>query len=115
MSRISSSGGSVSSGGSATLNTIYVTVDFGKQGSPYGENVIGSVTQSVAATWVTASTVFTAALYFTTTADHDPEDPYVEELIAFVTSATPGVGFTLETKAPVSTWGKYIVSVTGVN
>lgn len=111
MARIGAAEGSSTSSGT-TVNTTTVSVDFGFSNSPFGE---GDTTLNVVSVpWVTASTVFMCQFIGVTTASHDPEDPMVEDLQAYVTNRTPGVSFTLECIAPQNTFGVYSVQVMGV-
>lgn len=90
--------------GSATATAI---VDFGTQGD--------LVTTTITAPWVTSSSVLSAVDIRGYAPDHLPEDEdvLIEQITARVTTVTPGVGFTVVTHAPNSTWGRYELRISG--
>jgi len=73
----------------------------------------GDASVSVAATWVTASSIIVVSPG-AASADHDAEDALLEGLIASVTDLTAGVGFTLTVHAPSGTWGRYNFNAAGL-
>lgn len=103
-------------GGSA--NTATCTVDFA---NPTGGEQELSGTTTVAASWVTSSTVLTCAIlsvdstgYLGTSLDHDPEDSIVEGITAYALNIVPGVSFDVQAYAANNSWGRYTVNVTGL-
>ena len=73
----------------------------------------GDASVTVAATWVTASSVIVVSPG-AATADHDVEDALIEGLTASVTALTPGVSFEITAHAPYGTWGQYTFNATGL-
>ena len=87
--------------------TAQATVDFANiTGLVEGDTA--SVT--IAATWVTASTIFNCTV-MGGTSQHDLEDPMVEGIVAYVTTVTPGTSFVVEAYAPSGSWGQYLINV----
>jgi len=83
-----------------------VEVDFG---------TVGDVaTASVAATWVTASSVLMCQVAGIANDDHDEEDALLEQITANAYSISPGVGFSVRAHAPNGTWGRYTINVIGL-
>jgi hypothetical protein len=91
-------------------NAVSVTVDFGSVGG--GES--DQVTTTVAAAWVGASTKIVCTPFAVTTADHDPDDYAAEEIVAYATNISAGVGFDVITKAPNGSFGQYVIHCVGV-
>jgi len=83
-------------------NAVQTLVDFGVNQD--------SVTTTVAAAWVTASSVIVCSPMAMATSDHDPEDVYLEELKCYAANIVPGVSFDILTYAPNGTWGRYYVN-----
>lgn len=98
-----------SSSGSATINTVDATIDFGFAGGQEGTNASTTVT----ATWVTSSTTIDCIVLAVDTPDHSAEEAMLEDLEAFATNIVPGVGFDIEVVAPNNTWGRYSVRAVG--
>lgn len=86
--------------------TATVEVDFGAAGD--------LATASVAATWVTASTILICQVSGTSTADHDIEDALLEQITAHAYDISAGVGFSVRAHAPNGTWGRYNINVIGL-
>jgi hypothetical protein len=73
----------------------------------------GDASVTIAATWVTASSVIVVSPG-AATADHDAEDALIEGLTASVTALSAGVGFTITAHAPNGTWGQYNFNAVGL-
>lgn len=91
-------------------NSATAEVDFGFPSGNEGD--IATVT--VAAAWVTGSSVIVVSPLATATADHDPEDYAIEGITAYATNIVDGVGFDIIASAPRGTWGRYNISAIGV-
>lgn len=81
-----------------------VTADFGATADG------NSVTLSVSATSVTASTKIIVSVYDGATDDHDAGDAALERVVAYPTNLTAGVGFDIVVTAPNPTHGKFLVN-----
>jgi hypothetical protein len=95
------------------INTAQAVVDFGNLQSTvtFLEDTTASVT--VAAPWVTASTVFAASP--TDGQDHPTADEAAAEGITFsVGNIVVGVSFDVIAQAPNGSWGKYVIDVIGI-
>jgi hypothetical protein len=68
---------------------------------------------TVPATWITVQGALSVQISPGTSGDHDATDILLERLTAIVTSVTPGVSATVTLHAPNSTWGRYLVTLTG--
>ena len=91
----------VSGAGSVTAE-----VDFG---------AVGDVaTVSVAATWVTASSILVCQVAGIANDDHDEEDALLEQITANAYGISAGVGFSIRAHAPNTTWGRYTINVIGL-
>lgn len=91
----------VSGAGSVT-----VEVDFGAVGN--------EATATVAATWVTASSILICQVASTANDDHDEQDGLLEQITVNAYSISPGVGFSVRAIAPNTTWGRYTINVIGL-
>lgn len=100
----------VGAASTGTANSVSATVDFGFASANEGD----VATTTVAASWVTSSTILVCSFAGVTTADHDPEDPVVESLTAYASNIVAGVGFDVIARAPQNTWGRYQVNIIGV-
>lgn len=90
--------------------TAQVTVDFGHAGG--GESDITSVT--VAAAWVTGSSVILCHAAGVATPDHDAEDAALEGISAVAANLNAGVGFDVIARAAGGGWGRYSINIMGV-
>lgn len=91
-------------------NAVQGTVDFGFPTGKEGD--VATVT--VAATWVTSSSIIVCSVSAETTADHSPDDPLVEGLVAYAGNIVNGVGFDIVCVAPNNSWGRYVINAVGV-
>lgn len=82
-------------------------VDFGA--AAYAPEYDSATVTITGLTWVTISSVIQAWVAMESTADHDPDDIWVENLTAYVGNIVAGVGFDITVRAPQNTWGKYKV------
>lgn len=103
------------SGGSG--NSVTCIVDFAHAIS--GEQDESDIV-TVAASWVTSSTLLRCSGFDTDTTgtsgfgpDHDANDVIVEGVVATVSNIVPGVGFDVQAFAPNQTWGRYQITITG--
>jgi hypothetical protein len=94
------------------LNMVRATLDFGRRGPLYFEND-EAVTTVTGQPWVTATTKLLCQPAMVATADHDPDDVWAEEIIAYATNIVPGVGFDVIATCRNCTWGSYLVDVVG--
>jgi hypothetical protein len=92
------------------LDTATAEVDFGFQSGQ--ENNVATVT--VAAAWVTPSSVIICSPFAVATDDHDPEDYALEGIRAYATNIVDGVSFDIIASANYATFGKYIIKAIGV-
>lgn len=90
--------------------TAQATVDFGNASG--GEADIASVT--VAASWVTNSSVILCTAAGVATPDHDAEDAALENITALAANLNAGVGFDLIARAAAGSWGRYSINFMGV-
>jgi hypothetical protein len=98
-----------SGGGGGTVNTGQVLVDFGA-----GETDI--VQTTVAAGWVTPSSVILCNAVAIDTADHTADEVVVEKIQAYSTNLVNGVGFDIITASAGdsgTSWGKYNINYSG--
>lgn len=93
-----------------TINTATAEVDFGFQSEQEGD--IATVT--VAAAWVTPTSVIICTPLATATDDHDPEDYAIEGIKAYAANIIDGVSFDIIASANNTTFGKYNVQAIGV-
>lgn len=91
-------------------DAVIVEVDFGFQSGQ--ETNIATVT--VAAAWVTSSSIIICSPLATATDDHDPEDYALEGIRAYPTNIVDGVGFDIIVSANDATFGKYNIQAIGV-
>jgi hypothetical protein len=84
----------------SSLNQEVVVANFGTDGD-------GLVTTTVAAPWVTATSIIIVQPAGTATSTHDPDDYGVEGISGYVSNIVPGVGFDLIATARDTTFGKY--------
>jgi len=94
----------------AGYKTATAQVDFGFQSGQ--ENNLTTVT--VAAAWVTPSSVIICSPLATATDDHDPEDYALEGIKAYPTNIIDGVSFDIIVSADYATFGKYNIQAIGV-
>jgi hypothetical protein len=87
-----------------------VTVDFGNANG--GEADLASVT--VAAAWVTDSSVIVCTAAGVATLDHDAEDAALEGIQAVAANLNEGVGFDVIARAPQGSWGRFNINIMGV-
>jgi hypothetical protein len=87
-----------------------VTVDFGNASG--GEADLASVT--VAAAWVTDSSVIVCTAAGVATPDHDAEDAALEGIQAVAANLNEGVGFDVIARAPQGSWGRFNINIMGV-
>jgi hypothetical protein len=87
-----------------------VTVDFGNASG--GEADLASVT--VAAAWVTDSSVIVCTAAGVATPDHDAEDAALEGIQAVAENLNEGVGFDVIARAPQGSWGRFNINIMGV-
>jgi hypothetical protein len=93
-----------------TTNTTQVTVDFGFSGGQEGD--IAKTT--VAAPWVSNSSIFVCNPFAGSTPDHDPDDVIVEAINAYVENIIAGISFDVVAIAPFNSWGRYLINVVGI-
>jgi hypothetical protein len=91
-------------------NAISVTVDFGSVSG--GQSDIA--TASVSAAWVGASTKIVCCPFAVATSDHDPDDYALEQITAYATNITAGVGFDIVATSKNGTFGQYVIHAIGV-
>ena len=91
-------------------NTGQVTVDFGNASG--GEADLARVT--VAAAWVTDSSVILCTAAGVATPDHDAEDAALEGIQAVAANLNEGVGFDVIARAPQGSWGRFNINIMGV-
>ena len=94
----------------ATSNAATAQVDFGFQSGQ--ETNIATVT--VAASWVTPTSIIICSPLATATTDHDPEDYALEGIKAYTTNIIDGVSFDVIVSANYATFGKYNIQAIGV-
>lgn len=94
----------------AGYKTATAQVDFGFQSGQ--ENNLTTVT--VAAAWVTPSSIIICSPLATATDDHDPEDYALEGIKAYPTNIIDGVSFDIIVSADYATFGKYNIQAIGV-
>lgn len=99
----------VANGTSGSGNTESAEVNFGGASDP--EEFSATVT--VAATWVTGTSIIVCSPAAIATADHDPDDYAAEGITAYATNQVAGVGFDIIASAPNGTWGRYIIHAIG--
>ncbi len=87
-----------------------VTVDFGNASG--GEADLARVT--VAAAWVTDSSVILCTAAGVATPDHDAEDAALEGIQAVAANLNEGVGFDVIARAPQGSWGRFNINIMGV-
>lgn len=90
--------------------TAQATVDFGNASG--GESDFARV--SVAAAWVTNSSVILCTAAGVATPDHDAEDAALENIIALAANLNAGVGFDVIARAATGAWGRYSINFMGV-
>ena len=88
---------------SLPTNTGQATVNFGAT-----EN--DSATVTVATASILTASKIVVSVFGGTTADHDPDDVFVEELLAYATNIVNGVSFDIVCKAPNNTFGQFVVN-----
>jgi hypothetical protein len=94
-------------------NTVQVLVDFGFATGLEGDHAATVVT---GLSWVTATSIIACSPAGIATADHDPDDVWVERIQASVTALIAGIGFTVVATAANesgNTWGKYLINCVG--
>jgi hypothetical protein len=95
---------------SSSGNFVQVLIDFGHEvGGGEGD----TATVTVAAAWVTATSIILCNFPAIASPDHDPEDAVIEDLTASAGNIVPGVSFDITAYAPNGTWGRYYVNATG--
>jgi hypothetical protein len=87
-----------------------VMVDFGNASG--GEADLASVT--VAAAWVTDSSVILCNPAGVATPDHDAEEAALEGITAIAANLNEGVGFDVIARAPLGSWGRFNINIIGV-
>lgn len=87
-----------------------VEVDFAHADG--GESDLASVT--VAATWVTNSSVILCNAAGVATPDHDAEDAALEGITAIAANLNEGVGFDVIARASLGSWGRFNINIMGV-
>jgi hypothetical protein len=90
---------------------IQVILDFGHESTP-GEQDWAQTT--VSAPWVTAASILTASYSPMPNLNHDGGDWVYEGLSVTIQNIVPGVSFDVYGYAPLNTWGKFLVNVSGV-
>ena len=95
------------------LNSVRVALDFGRRGPDFFESD-EAVTTVTGQPWVTALTRLHCEPAMVATVDHDPDDVWAEEILAYATNVVPGVGFDVVATCPNGTWGSYLIDVVGV-
>ncbi len=95
------------SGGSG--NFAQGLVDFGHPSGLEGD----TAAVTIAAPWVSGSSIVVASLQALATPDHDPDDYMVEGLVGYAANIVPGIGFDIIVYAPSGSWGRYYVSAVG--
>lgn len=71
-------------------------------------------TVTMAASWVTPTSIIICSPLATATDDHDPEDYALEGIKAYPTNIIDGVGFDVIVSANYATFGKYNIQAIGV-
>jgi hypothetical protein len=97
-------------GGGSTPHTAQATVDFGHASG--GEADLASIT--VAAAWVTGSSVIVCTAAGVATPDHDAEDAALEGISAVAANLNEGVGFDVIARAREGSWGRFNINIMGV-
>lgn len=95
---------------SLLTKSLQATVDFGNASG--GEADLARVT--VAAAWVTDSSVILCTAAGVATLDHDAEDAALEGIQAVATNLNEGVGFDVIARAPQGSWGRFNINIMGV-
>lgn len=95
---------------SLLTKNLQTTVDFGNTSG--GESDLARVT--VAAAWVTDSSVIVCTAAGIATADHDAEDAALEGIQAVAANLNEGVGFDVIARAPQGSWGRFNINIMGV-
>ena len=98
------------SGGGGSGNAETAEVNFGSASS----TETGEATATVAAPWVASSSIIVCSPAGTATADHDPDDYFLEGITAYATNIVNGVSFDIVAVAPNNTWGRYNINAVGV-
>lgn len=88
-------------------HTVTTEVNFGV--GNYGPEYDSVTVTITGQTWVTSSSIVQAWVAMEATADHDPEDIWLENLTAYVGNIIAGQGFDITVRAPCNTWGRYKV------
>lgn len=102
--------GDANYGGGGSANVVQAEVNFGFPSGLEGDT---ATVTSVAAPWVTGTSIIVCTPQAVATPDHDPEDYAAEGLVSYAENIVAGVGFDIIAYAPQGTWGRYYVSATG--
>lgn len=94
---------------SINTSTTQAQVDFGFGSGNEGDSAI----VTVLADWAASGSKLIAQPALVATADHDPDDIYAEEIIAYAENIIDGVSFDIVAKAPNNSWGKYKINIVG--
>lgn len=95
-------------GGGSTISGVEVVVDFGLSLSTDSSAIV------TGQSWVASGTKFMITLTGTTVDHPDPIEGILEQLVYSISDVVPGVGFTLNAHAPLSSYGQYRFNVIGV-
>lgn len=91
------------------LHSVQAIADFGHAAG--GETDQATVT--VAAPWVSSTSVIVCTPAAVANADHDPQDAMFEQIVAYPSNLVVGVGFDIVAYAPHDTWGRYLINARG--